>query len=319
MTPYRIDALQYCAWSSEVFQEMRDGGLDAVHVTLAYHEGFRETVDRIIDWQRLFREHSHLIQPARTTADIRGAQEAGRTAILFGAQNPQVIENEIGLLEILHQLGLSFMQLTYNNQSLLGSGWQEVDDPGLTRMGREVLADMNRLGMVADLSHAGERTTLDAIATSNRPIAITHANPRMSRDTGRNVTDRVIDALAESGGMLGLSLYPHHLPAGSDCSLQMFCEMAARTAERVGVWQIGIGSDLCQGQPNAVVEWMRTGRWTHSRTGAKFPDQPDWFRSNRDWQGIATALGTIGFDETEVAGLLGENWFRWLDAALTPA
>lgn len=319
MPPVRIDALQYCNWSGDVFDEMRRGGLDAVHVTIAYHESFRETVDRITAWHRLFREHSGLIRPARTSADIRAAREEGRTAVLFGAQNPQVIENDIGLVEVLHQLGLSFMQLTYNNQSLLGSGWQEAEDTGLGRMGHEVLAEMNRLGMVADLSHAGERTTLDAIAASARPVAVTHANPRSARDTGRNVTDRMIDALARSGGMLGLSLYPHHLPGGSDCTLEAFCQMAARTAERIGPGQLGIGSDLCQGQPDNVVEWMRTGRWTHARSGATFPEQPAWFKSNSDWDRISEGLIRIGFSDAETAGILGENWLGWLDSALSPA
>lgn len=319
MTPYRIDALQYCNWSGEVFAQMRAGGLDAVHVTIAYHEGFRETIDRIVEWHRRLREHGALIRPARTAADIRAARAEGRTAILFGVQNPQVIENDIGLVEVLHQLGLCFMQITYNNQSLLGAGWQEPEDGGLTRMGREVLAEMNRLGMVADLSHAGERTVLETIEASIRPVAITHANPRSWRETGRNVTGPMMDALRDSGGMLGFSLYPHHLAGGPDCTLDAFCEMAARTAERMGPEHLGIGSDLCQGQPDSVVEWMRTGRWTHERSGAVFPEQPDWFQSNRDWDGIAAGLRKAGFSEAEAAGILGENWLGWLDRALAPA
>ncbi|MEM0943667.1 MAG: membrane dipeptidase, partial [Pseudomonadota bacterium] len=202
--------------------------------------------------------------------------------------------------------------------SLLGTGWQEAEDTGLTRMGREALAEMNRLGLIIDLSHGGERTTLEAAALSARPIAVTHANPRFARETGRNVSDRVLDALAETGGMLGLSLYPHHLPQGSETTLTAFAEMAARTAERIGPSQLGIGSDLCQGQPDHVVEWMRTGRWTHHRTGATFPAQPGWFRTNRDWDNIAKALREIGFSEAETAGILGENWHRFWTAGMEP-
>ena len=316
--PLRIDALQYCAWSDQIFRQMREGGLDAVHVTLAYHETFRETVDRITDWHRLFRAHHDLILPGLGIGDIATARATGRTAIFFGAQTPQVIGNDIGLLQILHQLGLRVMQLTYNTQSLLGTGWQEAEDTGLTRMGREVIAEMNRLGLIIDLSHAGERTTLDAIEASARPVCITHANPRFARDTGRNVTDRVLRALAETGGMLGLSLYPHHLPDGPDCTLDSFCRMTARTAEILGPQALGIGSDLCQGQPDTVVEWMRTGRWTHRRDGATFPPQPSWFQSNRDWDGIETALARV-FSAEETAGLLGENWYRFWQTEMTQA
>ena len=105
------------------------------------------------------------------------ARETGRTAIFFGSQNPSCIEDDIGLVEVLHTLGLRFMQLTYNNQSLLATGCYEDDDTGLTRMGRAVVAEMNRVGLVIDMSHSGDRSTLEAIEHSTRPIAITHANP----------------------------------------------------------------------------------------------------------------------------------------------
>jgi hypothetical protein len=151
------------------------------------------------------------------------------------------------------------MQLSYNNQSLLATGCYEAEDPGLTRMGREVIAEMNRVGLVVDMSHSAERSTLEAMEVSARPIAITHANPAFWHAPKRNKSDTVLRALAETGGMLGFSLYPHHLKGGSDCTLADFCEMIARTAEVMGVERLGIGSDLCQDQPDSVVEWMRVG------------------------------------------------------------
>ena len=129
-------------------------------------------------------------------------------------------------------------------------------------MGREVIKEMNRVGLVVDMSHSAERSTLDAISLSERPIAITHANPNFWHPAKRNKSDNVLRALGESGGMLGFSLYPHHLKDKSHCSLDSFCEMIARTADLMGVSQIGLGSDLCQDQPDSVVEWMRVGRWT---------------------------------------------------------
>ena len=154
------------------------------------------------------------------------------------------------------------MQLTYNNQSLLATGCYESEDPGVTRMGRGVIREMNRVGLVVDMSHSAERSTLDAIEISERPIAITHANPASWHPARRNKSDRLLDALAGSGGMLGLSLYPHHLLGGSSCTLESFCQMVAWLVERIGIAHVGIGSDLCQDQPDSVVEWMRVGRWT---------------------------------------------------------
>lgn len=319
MSGSRIDALQYCAWSAEVFREMREGGLDAVHATVAYHEDFSEVVHRLKDWDRLFRDHGDLVIPGRTGADVRTARAMGRTAVFFGFQNPAPIGSDLGMLAICHRLGIRFMQLTYNLQSLCGAGWQEPEDTGLTRFGREVVAEMNRLGMIVDLSHAGVRTTLETIGTSARPVAVTHANPRTFRDTNRNVPDEVIRALGETGGMLGFSLYPHHLSDGGATTLRDFCEMAARTAEIIGPGNLGIGSDLCQGQPDSVVQWMRDGRWTFSQSGAAFPPQPAWFRDNRGWPGIANGLRAVGFSAEEVDGIMGENWLRFWEAGMSPA
>lgn len=310
-----MDGLQYCNWSRAIFEQMRSGGVDVVHATIAYHENFRDTVDRIVAWDRRFADNADLIVKASSLADIAAAKQSGRTAILFGAQNPSPIEADLGLVSVLYDLGLRFMQLTYNNQSLLGTGWQESHDGGLTRMGREVVREMNRLGMVIDMSHAGETTTLDAIEASAAPVAVTHANPRWWRDTGRNVSDKVIDALAANDGMLGLSLYPHHLAGGSACTLETFCTMAAKLAGQIGVERIGIGSDLCQGHDNSVIDWMRNGRWTFAPADnpngpAVLPAQPVWFASNRDFPGIRKGLLQAGFSPAEADGIMGENWRR---------
>jgi len=317
--PPRIDALHYCRWSGEVFAEMREGGLDAVHATVAYHGGFRECALEIAEWNRRFAAHTALILKARSASDIARARGSGRTAILLGLQNPSPIEDDLGLIELLRDLGIRVMQLTYNNQSLLASGCAEAEDTGLTRMGREAVAEMNRLGLVIDMSHAGARSVFEAIEASAAPVAVTHANPRSWHDVARNLPDRVIAALAETGGMLGFSLYPHHLAGGSGCTLEAFCTMVARTAERHGVGCLGIGSDLCRGQPDDVVAWMRNGRWSRERPPAAFPEQPTWFRTSRDFQEIADGLAQAGFSRDEIAAILGGNWMRYFSAVIGDA
>ena len=322
----QVDGLQYAKWSERVFRQMRDGGVDAVHVTIAYHEMFRETVSNIEAWNRWFERHPDLIVQAGSAADVRAAQASGRTAIIFGAQTPAPIEDDIGLVEILHTLGLRFMQLSYNNQSLLATGCYEAEDPGLTRMGREVVAEMNRVGLVVDMSHSAERSTLEAIEHSTRPIAVTHANPSGWHPALRNKSNTVLRALSETGGMLGFSLYPHHLQGGSQCTLEAFCQMVADTAEVMGVEHLGIGSDLCQDQPDSVVEWMRVGRWTKkmdygegSAAQPGFPPLPNFFRDNRDFPGLAVGLRAVGFSETDVAAIMGENWMRFFDVSFGSA
>jgi len=323
--PIRIDCLQYCNWSEKIFREMRAGGLDAVHVTIAYHELFRETVANFETFNRMFERYSDLIMPGYWASDVQAARDSGRTAIFFGFQNCSPIEDDIGLVEILHRLGARFMQLSYNNQSLLATGCYEAEDPGLTRMGKGVVREMNRVGFVVDMSHSAERSTLEAIEISDRPIAITHANPSFWHPALRNKSDDVLTALGQSGGMIGFSLYPHHLKDASDCTLQSFCEMTARAAELIGADHIGIGSDLCQDQPDSVVEWMRTGRWSKvvdygegSKNNAGFPPQPDWFKNNADFPNLEVGLRDIGFSADEVAGIVGSNWLRFFETSFGP-
>ena len=225
-----IDCLQYVNWSEKIFRQLQDGGVDAIHVTIAYHETFREMVLNLESWNRWFEQYRDLITPGRTGDDIRRAKQEGRTAVFFGFQNPSPIEDDIGLIEICHTLGVRFMQLTYNNQSLLATGCYEDDDTGLTRFGKQAVAEMNRVGLVVDMSHSAKRSTLEAIDASTRPIAITHANPHWWHPALRNKCDEVLRALTGAGGMLGFSVYPHHLKGGSDCTLSSFCEMVAEAA-----------------------------------------------------------------------------------------
>lgn len=322
--PPRIDNLQYCNWSEKIFRQMREGELDAVHVTIAYHENFREVVHNIEKWNRRFERFADLIMPGRTAEDVRVAQDTRRTAIVFGLQTPAPMEDDIDLVEILHSLGIRFMQLTYNNQSLLATGCYEAEDSGITRMGRQVIREMNRVGIVIDMSHSAERSTLEAIELSGRPIAITHANPKAWMPALRNKSDVVLKALAQSGGILGFSLYPHHLKDKSNCTLESFCAMVADTANLMGIGHIGIGSDLCQDQPDSVVEWMRVGRWTKeieygegSKDQSGFPEMPSWFRDNRDFENLAGGLRRAGFSDGEVAAILGENWLRFYQSSFT--
>ena len=317
---YRVDALQYANWSETIFRQMREGDVDAVHVTIAYHENFRETVANIEQWNSFFERFPDLIFHGKTGDDVRLARETNRTAIFYGFQNPSPMEDDIRLVEILHALGARFMQLTYNNQSLLATGCYEADDTGITRMGKEVIEEMNRVGLVVDMSHSAERSTLEAIEVSSRPIVVTHANPGFWEPALRNKSDAILKGLGETGGMLGFSMYPHHLKGKGECTLQDFCEMIARTAEMMGVDHIGLGSDLCQDHPDSVVEWMRVGRWTKkidygegSASNAGFPPMPPWFGGNRDFGNIEQGLLDVGFSAEDTAKVMGNNWLRFFD------
>lgn len=320
-----IDGLQYVNWNRQLFEEAQQSGVHTIHVTIAYWENIRETLENIGTWNRHFINHADLIMPVRQAADILEAKRVGKVGIIFGFQNCSPIEDDVKMVEILHQLGVRIMQLTYNNQSFLATGCYEEQDGGITRFGRQVIKEMNRVGMVIDMSHSAEKSTLEAIEISERPIAITHANPTFFHKALRNKSETVIRAIGESEGMLGFSMYPFHLKNGSDCTLEEFCQMIGETADMIGIDRVGIGSDLCLNWDYKVLEWMRSGRWTtsvdHGEGSAEkpsWPPQPSWFSGSKDLHTIAKGLANQGFSDDDIAKVMGENWLSFFDKSFSP-
>jgi microsomal dipeptidase-like Zn-dependent dipeptidase len=295
-----------------------------IHVTIAYWENIRETLENIGTWNRHFINHGDLIMPVRQARDILEAKRLGKVGIVFGFQNCSPIEDDVKMVEILHQLGVRIMQLTYNNQSLLATGCYEEKDGGVTRFGKQVIKEMNRVGMVIDMSHSAEKSTLETIELSERPIAITHANPSFFHAALRNKSDAVIRAIGESEGMLGFSMYPFHLKNGPDCTLEEFCQMIGQTVEMIGIDRVGIGSDLCLNWDYKVLEWMRSGRWTtgvdHGEGSAEkpaWPDQPSWFSGTKDLSIVAKGLEEQGFSDDNIAKVMGENWLSFFEKSFS--
>ena len=315
---YRVDNLQYCNWSREIFEINHQAKLDAVHATICYHEDFDELQKNLKTWEEYFQQNDDLIFLGKTSKDIEHAQKENKTAIFYGLQNCSPIEDNIDYVEVLKNQGVMFMQLTYNNQSLLATGCYEKIDSGITRMGREVIKEMNRVKMIVDMSHSAEYSTLEAIEISEQPIVVSHANPLFWHDGLRNKSDEVLKALNDSGGMIGFSLYPHHLKGASNCSVQSFCEMIAETTKRISTKQIGIGSDLCIRHPDSIVDWMRNGTWTKTKdfgegnaSNAGFPPQPSWFEDARGFDNLEKGLQEVGFSDDETHDILGNNWYNF--------
>ena len=171
-----IDGLEYCNWNRELLENAHKGGLTAIHVTLVYWENTEESFMKIQEWNKLINDNQDIIMHAKNSSQILDAKKKNKIAIIYGFQNSAPIANDIFLVEKFFKEGLRFMQLTYNNQTPLGGGCFESTDSGISRFGKAVIEEMNRLGMIVDLSHAGKQTCLDAIKFSKKPVAISHAN-----------------------------------------------------------------------------------------------------------------------------------------------
>jgi len=325
--PLVIDALQYNKPERARFEEWKRGGIGCVHVTLSIWENARETLTVIGEWNRLLEKNADLIALATTGADIERIAASGRTAVVYGFQDTSPFEDDIELVEIFHQLGVRVAQLTYNVQNRVASGCWEPDEAGVSKFfGRNVIAEMNRVGMVVDVSHCTERTCFDAIEYSSRPIAVTHANPQEFVGTDielnrRNKSTALIKRLAETGGVIGLSNYPKIMKNGSDCTLDTFLDMVSWTVDLVGADHVGLGTDFYDGWPESQIKWWRAGRWAReSAIPIKgFSKWPSWFQSPVDFSNILEGLDQRGFSNDEIAKIAGGNWLEFFREGFVPA
>ena len=169
-----IDGLIISDFGRPVFEDMRKAGLTAANCTCCVWENFTETMRNVMRWKTYLRDHTDLITQIYTTADIRAAKEAGKTGIILGWQNITGIEDQIGYLGLFKELGVGIIQMAYNTQNLVGTGCYESRDGGLSDFGHDVLAEMNRLGVLADLSHVGPKTSEDVIVASKQRVAYSH-------------------------------------------------------------------------------------------------------------------------------------------------
>lgn len=298
------------------------GGIDCVTVTCGFWEDATESMDAVVRWGELVTANSDVATLVRHPADIDRAARDGRLAIILGFQNSAFLQGRLGFVELFKKMDVHVAQLTYNTQNDVGGSCYEPQDSGLTRFGLEVVEEMNRVGMVIDLSHVGDRTSLEAIENSGRGVAITHANPRSLVDHPRNKPDDVLRALEKNGGMLGVTTY-HNITRGYHGSVDEWAGMVARTVDLIGVGCVGIGTDLNQGGDDGYRRWMRNGRWSRREQHGAALGTPvqgrGWYDAPGSHREILPALLRRGFDEQEADQLLGGNWRRFYDENLLPA
>jgi membrane dipeptidase len=321
-----IDGLNISGWDRALFEQARDAGLSCVHVTCAVWENAAETFREIARWRALLEDNEDLVCAARTGDDVRRAAAEGKVAFVLGFQNASPVEDDLRLLAMYADLGVRIIQLSYNNQNLLATGCYEGEDGGVTAYGREVIAEMNRLGLLIDLSHVGERSTLEAIECSERPVAITHANPRWFNDIARNKSDAVLEALVARGGMLGLCTFPMLLAGGqvdsgrrADCTLEQFCEMVARTVDQLGVDHVALATDFTLNRELEFFRWLRSGRWTRDVFVDGLPTMPPWAASLDCFRTLHDGLAAQGLDDDAVGKIIGGNWLRMYSESFEPA
>lgn len=226
--------------------DARQSGLTALNLTIGHVLGSADprstTLDDIRAWDAFIAQHSDVLLKVHSVADILAAQASERVGVIYGFHNSEMLGEDAQSVAHYAQLGVRIMQLGYNGRNRVGDGCMVADDQGLSRFGHEVLAQMQAQRVLVDLSHSSEKTSLDALRASTRPMAISHSGCRALVDLPRNTSDTVLRELAKRGGILGLYGMPFLRQQGQPMAIDLLRHLE-HAIQVCGEDHVGIGSD----------------------------------------------------------------------------
>ena len=306
-----IDGLVIAKFSRSIFKEMQKGKITAANCTCSVWENFSQTIDNLTIWNDHFERNSDIICNIKKYEDIDKAKADGKVGIILGWQNTSAIENDIKKLQIFYDLGIRIAQLTYNTQNLVGSGCWESNDGGLSDFGKDVVLEMNRLGMIIDLSHVGPKTSSDAIKVSNSPVTYTHCCPTLKKHP-RNKTDEQLKEIANKGGMIGFASYTPFLPKGSESNIDDCINGMDYLINIVGEDQVGIGTDWVQDHDISFFQYLQkdkgTGRYV-TPPYKSVPPMPYGISKLSQFQNFVPAMERAGWSNNKIEKIIGLNWY----------
>ncbi|HSE76971.1 MAG TPA: membrane dipeptidase [Alphaproteobacteria bacterium] len=289
----------------------RAAGIDYVSINVGMDFNPVAQIARVIATFRAYvaaRPEEYLL--ADTVTDVRRAKATGRLAVSFDLEGSDMLEGDVDMLLFYRDLGVRQMHLAYNRDNAVGGGCHGADI-GLTAFGRKVVAEINRLGILMDCSHTGYRTSMEIMAMSAKPVIFSHANPRALRDHPRNIRDDQIDACARSGGVVGINGIGIFL-GDDDNRTETVVRHIDYVADRVGAEHVGIGLDFVfrRGLDEYPPGFEASLWWPpqHSYVGRSNFVEPERMPA------IAEGLVQLGYAESAIRGVLGENFLRVAEA-----
>jgi membrane dipeptidase len=305
-----IDGLIISRWDRSVFEDMRRGGLAAANCTVSVWEGFKDTVSNIASMKKMIRDNADLLLLVRTTADIEAAKRAGRTGIILGFQNAQAFEDHLGTIEAFADMGVRVVQICYNTQNLIGTGCYERDG-GMSGFGVEVIAEMNRVGIMVDLSHVGPQTSTDAILASTKPVCYSHCLPAGLKAHPRNKSDEQLKFIADHGGFIGVTMFPPFLKRGIDATVDDYVEAIGYVINLAGEDCVGYGTDFTQGYGQDFFDLITHDKGRHRRlTDFGTVLNPAGIRTIGETPNLTAAMEKAGWKPSRIEKIIGRNWLR---------
>jgi membrane dipeptidase len=268
---------------------------------------WQDTLATLAAYRRWVLDHREHYVLVNDHCDIERAHRTGKFALSFDIEGMNALNGDINMISVYHALGVRQMLFAYNLNNAAAGGCHD-EDSGLTDFGRQVVREMNRVGMIVDCSHAGHQTTLDIMHESNKPVVFSHSNPGAVWDHQRNISDQQIRACAATGGVIGLNGMGIFL-GDNDVSIATMLRHVRYVSNLVGSEHIGIGFDY---SPDVDVD-----------IGVILRSRPDYWPAGQqyDTHGIKhagpaqlpeliAALAASGFDDTAIRGFLGKNFHR---------
>ncbi|MGH8249239.1 MAG: dipeptidase [Steroidobacteraceae bacterium] len=287
-----------------------EGGANVVEDTLAF----------LAAWQGFAARHSDLFSVVDQATDLERAKAAGKCAIIMGLQNSEHFRKPEDVRKF-HQLGQRCSQLTYNSQNFIGTGGTDRVDGGISDFGASIIAAMNAAGMLVDVSHCGDRTTLDAIEISRVPIAITHSNCRALNDHPRLKTDEAISKLAARGGVMGITGVRNFVSGREPTTVEHIVDHIDHVAKLSGIEHVGIGSDSDLNGYDDMPADQRKKLLGMYKSSYAFRDKldTDGFDHPQKVFDLTEALIRRGYSDLNIESVLGGNFRRLLGSVWVPA
>jgi membrane dipeptidase len=296
-------------------------GITAFHnsVGVGGPNAYDEALQFISAWSGFAGRNSDVFSLVGIAADLDHAKAKHKIAVIMGLQNAEQFREAKDVKEF-YQLGLRCAQLTYNSQNYIGSGSTDRIDGGISDYGVEIIKAMNEVGMLIDVSHSGDRTTLDAIELSPRPIAFTHSNCRALNNHPRLKTDEAIQKLARKGGVMGITGVRNFVKDREPTTVEDVVDHIDHVVKLVGIEHVGIGTD----SDLMGYDHMQPDQYAKLKAAYKasyaFRDKidTDGFNHPRKIYDLTDALLRRGYSDSNIQAVLGGNFRRLLGESWTP-
>ncbi|HEY3740769.1 MAG TPA: membrane dipeptidase [Bryobacteraceae bacterium] len=322
LSPFTLSNSRMASWMTapETFtaadlQEFRNSGINAFHIAIGMGgpEAYLNTYKFVSQWNSFLAYHNNTCKRIQTTADIGRAKAANQIGVIIGLQNSEHFRRLDDINEF-YRLGQRVSQLTYNARNMIGNGSTERHDEGLSDYGVAVVGRMNQVGMVVDVSHCGDRTTLDALDVSARPVLFTHIDCRALSGHVRSKTDEAIRKCAEKGGVMGITGVRMFVKADEPTTVEDYLNHFDHIRKLVGAEFLGIGSDIDLHGYDAMPEPERRALHANYKAAYKFREKDDIEGINHPKRMFDVAEGLIRrkYSDAEIEGILGGNFQRVL-------